>query len=469
MILDSEESKNIAVVHKTNQGYSGKDLWRLKQERPELFTAAPSQEEGQPPPPPGYQEMPSLGPDWLYNRERDLYLNREAKKYYVRDAAINELCELGVGRDLTSNISVVGDASACATSSGASSKHVIINDLHRAAASMKLDFSHHDSPAAMFAVYDGKPNSALAEGAAKSLHVRLLPRLAQHRGNWDNERLEATVSDCIQNLAVELGSQAGLNLAVVLLLGGRLVLAAAGGAACLVFGRDGGDGGMDDDEVASDGPDVATTCVILEDSHVGALLVTNGVRTAPGMTGTRLRSLVRGHVAATRPRAACISLLGEARRAGAEPPLVAAAVRFTWTDPEAPAPKKAKLEASRLTKVRCRHILFRHSGSTGQLDRGKPKATRSVLEAEEALLRLLPELAMGGPSAFTTRCKKDSDCDTKLRGGELAGDLGWLDKDPAKNRKIPASVVRAAFGLNVGQLSDIVASERGVHVLLRTA
>lgn len=469
-ILDSEESKNIAVVHKTNQGYSGKDLWRLKQERPELFTGAPAQDSGKQPPPPGFVDVPALGPQWLYGRERDQYLNRDTKKYYVRNLDTNELCELGLGRDMTATITIHGDASATAKPGSAVSKHVIINDLHRAASAMKLEFDHHDKPAAMFAIYDAKSSGARAEAAAKSFHVRLLPRLAQHRGSWDNERLEAVLTSTIQQVAQEIGAaEAGLSLAVALLLGGRLVLAASGGCTCLLFGRDGGDGGMDDEDVCGEGPEVVTNCTILEDSHVGVLLAVDSVRRAPGMTGTRLRALVRGLVGAERPRAACISLLNEVRRSNVEPPLAAAAVHFGWADPEAPAHKKARLEASKLTKVRCRHILLRHTGAASQLDRGKPKPTRSASEAEEMLLRLLPELAMGGSAAFTTRCKKDSDCDTKLRGGELAGDLGWLDKDPAKNRKVPDTVVRVAFKLAIGQLSDIVASERGVHLLLRTA
>merc|ERR1719215_2320397 len=121
------------------------------------------------------------------------------------------------GRDFTGVLSVHGDAAASVKSGGPASRHVIINDLHRAAASMKLDFAHHDSPAAKF------------------VHVRLLPRLAQHRGDWENERLEAVVSDTIKNLAVELGAEAGVSLAVALLLGSRLTLAATGGAMCLLF------------------------------------------------------------------------------------------------------------------------------------------------------------------------------------------------------------------------------------------
>jgi parvulin-like peptidyl-prolyl isomerase len=82
---------------------------------------------------------------------------------------------------------------------------------------------------------------------------------------------------------------------------------------------------------------------------------------------------------------------------------------------------------------------------------------------------MLWELASGGASAFTIQCRAVSECDTALRGGDLAGDLGWLDRDEKKNRKVPGPVVRAAFTLNIGQLSDVVASERGVHLLLRTA
>jgi len=341
---------------------------------------------------------------------------------------------------------------------------------------MKLDFAHHDSPAAMFAIYDGRSSGgAMAEAAAKSLHVRLLPALAQHRGDWENERLEAVVSDTIKNLAVELGAEAGISLAVALCLGSRLTLAATGGAMCLLFGRDsGGEGGMDDVDVAGPGSgslEVEGHCAVLEDSHLGVLLAVDSVRRAQGLSASRLRALVRGHVSSERPRAACITVLGEALRSGAEAPLVAAAVRFGWSrqDSEAASSKRPRAEAKNLTKVRCRHILLRHTSCTSQLDRGKPKPTRTPAEAEEILLRALPELSMGGPAAFTARCKKDSDCDTALRGGDLSGDLGWLDRDPAKNRKVPASVVRAAFTLSVGQLSDIVASERGVHLVLRTA
>lgn len=481
LILDSEESKNIAVVHKTNQGYSGKDLWKLKQERPELFSnpgaaaTASGVRAGQAgsvrPAPPGFEETRDL-PGWLYSRERALYFHRESGKLYCRDAATNELYEQHQGEDIHAVLSVRGDAATAAASSGAASRHVIISDLHRAAASMKLDFSHHDSPAAMFAVYDARASSgAVAEAAAKGLHVRLLPRLASFRGRWPNDQLERTVGESIELLAKEIGAESGVALAVALLLGGRLTLAATGGAACTLFGRDSmTDGSLDNLEVVSDWPMVATHCAVLEESHLGVLLTVSGVRSA-GISLARLRAIARPHVAAERPRAACATVLGEARRGGAEGPLVAAAVRFTWSPDGTPAPKRARQDsaAAGLNKVRCRHILLRHAGCQATAGDRRPKPTRSVSEAESQVLALLAELSAGGPAAFTAKCKAISECDTALRGGDLAGDLGWLDRDPAKNRKVPAAVVRAAFLLAVGQLSDIVASERGLHLLLRTA
>eukprot|EP00416_Gambierdiscus_australes_P012537 CAMPEP_0171125718 /NCGR_PEP_ID=MMETSP0766_2-20121228/111856_1 /TAXON_ID=439317 /ORGANISM="Gambierdiscus australes, Strain CAWD 149" /LENGTH=79 /DNA_ID=CAMNT_0011588715 /DNA_START=84 /DNA_END=323 /DNA_ORIENTATION=+ len=78
-----------------------------------------------------------------------------------------------------------------------------------------------------------------------------------------------------------------------------------------------------------------------------------------------------------------------------------------------------------------------------------------------------------------------SECQSALKGGGLEGDLGWLDQakdaalkkakgEPGNPRSVvkaavPAPVLKAAFELEVGELSDFVHSELGVHLLLRTA
>lgn len=472
-ILDSEESKSIAVVHKTNQGYSGKDLWKLKKERPELFggQAAGTASTGFTAPT-GYEEVRDM-PGWMYNRHTTLYFNIKNGLLYVQDAANNELYELHRGDDISNTLTVRGDAATVTANKSEASRNVTINDLHRAAASMKLDFAHHDSPAAMFAVYDSSVGGgAVAEAAAKGLHMKLLPRLAAFRGRWQNDQLETVLAESIELLRQEVAPECGLGLAVALLLGGRLTLAATKGAVCMVFGQVGqSDGNVDNQQVVGETAQATTHCAVLEDSHLGALLTVQAVRSC-GMPPARIRAMARSHVMADRPRAGCVTLLAEAQKSGAKAPLVAAAVRFAWSDQSSePAAKRARTELSgaALKKVRCRHLLLRHVGCQVPLGDKRKKPSRSLADAELQMLGLLAQLAHGGAAAFTAKCKAESECDTSMRGGDLAGDLGWLDRDPAKNRKVPAAVVKAAFLLSVGQLSDLVASERGLHLILRTA
>lgn len=474
-LVDSEEAKNIAVVHKTNQGYSGKDLWKLKQERPDLFAqqaaATPSG------PPVGYRMAPDR-PGYWFNPQQGLYMGQENNKQYCVDPETDELCMLHHGEDISPSLAVKGDSSACVGKNKATSKHLSIGDLHRAAASMKLDMAHHDSPAAMFAVYDSSTSgSAAAEAAAKSFHVKLLPRLAAFRGIWQNERLEQVLGSSLEEVLREASSEggAGVGAAVALVLGGRIVLAATGGAACMLFGQAGSDSGdMENLDVvgqASEGFQPSVECAVLEDTHVGVFLTVQGVRSA-GLPTARIRSMARSHIISDRPRAACVHVIGEAQKAGAEGALVAAAVRLCWHHADAPVAKKGRTDPANLTKVRCKHILIKHSGSqasSSDRTKGKP-AKRSLAEAEALALQTIYQISYGDASAFTKRCREDSECETAMRGGDLAGDLGWLDKDPKKNKaKIPVGVVRAAFALQVGQLSDVVVSERGVHIITRTA
>eukprot|EP00931_Biecheleriopsis_adriatica_P093045 TRINITY_DN66798_c0_g1_i1.p1 TRINITY_DN66798_c0_g1~~TRINITY_DN66798_c0_g1_i1.p1 ORF type:complete len:473 (-),score=102.98 TRINITY_DN66798_c0_g1_i1:47-1465(-) len=469
-VLDSEESKNIAVVHKTNQGYSGKDLWKLKQERPELFGGQAAAGSNGHAAPPGFETLRDM-PGWCYSRDRGLYFRNETGLLYCKDAATNELYELHRGEDIGSTLTVRGDAAAVTISKGPSSRNVMINDLHRAAQSLKLDFAHHDTPAAMFAVYDAQGSGGdKAEAAAKGLHGKLLPRLAAYRGRWQNDKLEEVLAESIELLRQEVAPESGVALAVALLLGGRLTFAATGGAVCMIFGQVGqSDGNVDNLEVVGTDGFVATThCAVLEDSHLGALLTVDGVRSC-GLPSNRIRALARSHTMADRPRAGCLALLAEARKAGAQGPLVAAAVRFAWCTGSAPEPKRLRTDLGSVKKVRCRHLLLRHVGCQCALGDRRQKPTRSVGEAEAELLEMLPQIVHGGAAAFTAKCREKSECDTAMRGGDLSGDLGWLDANPTKNRKVPPAVVKAAFLLSVGQVSDIVASERGVHLILRTA
>ncbi|CAE7516590.1 ESS1 [Symbiodinium pilosum] len=186
-------------------------------------------------------------------------------------------------------------------------------------------------------------------------------------------------------------------------------MAATGGAFCMIFGQVGqSDGNVDNLEVVgpdSDAAEAMTHCAVLEDSHLGALL-----------------TVKLSHVMADRPRAGCVALLEEARKVGGEPPLVAAAVRFSWSSRGQESAKRQRTDASAngLTKVRCRHLLLRYVGCQALLGDRRKKPTRSLGDAETQMLRILPEIANGGPGAFTSKCKEVSECDTAMKSGDLS-------------------------------------------------
>merc|ERR1711941_170241 len=163
------------------------------------------------------------------------------------------------------------------------------------------------------------------------------------------------------------------------------------------------------------------------EGHLGILLTVKAIGNS--LTPTRLETLLRMHFGAARVKAACISVLGEARESGAEPPLVAAAVQVSWKrKSDGPASKQARTEVS---QVRCRHILLRHVGSQTVGER-KEKPKRTKAEAETRMLEIFEEITHGAPTAFSAKCREVSECDTALRGGDLSGDLGWLDRNIAK-------------------------------------
>lgn len=138
--------------------------------------------------------------------------------------------------------------------------------------------------------------------------------------------------------------------------------------------------------------------------------------------------------------------------------------------------------------MRIRQILLRawRGGATPKPEDPvrRKQIQRTGEEAEGQLLQVLDELRQskdgaGLSKSFTLLCRSSSECQSSLQGGELAGDLGWLDKDKGVDSQrangkmvrpaVPAPVLRAAFDLEVGEMSDLVSSEVGVHLLLRSA
>lgn len=101
--------------------------------------------------------------------------------------------------------------------------------------------------------------------------------------------------------------------------------------------------------------------------------------------------------------------------------------------------------------IRASHILIAYKGAA------RSTATRSKQEARQLIDGLL-ERVRGGES-FEEIAKAYSDCPTSERGG----DLGFF-----KRGKMVKPFEDAAFNLKVGEISDVIETEFGFHIIKRT-
>ena len=121
-------------------------------------------------------------------------------------------------------------------------------------------------------------------------------------------------------------------------------------------------------------------------------------------------------------------------------------------------------------KIRASHLLLKHTGSRRPISHKQPTAiTRTPAEAREQLTALRvtllpyvsepPQLTSELAGKFAELCKVESDCSSYKAGG----DLGRFSAD-----KMQRAFSQAAFALRVGELSDVVETDSGMHLILRT-
>eukprot|EP00897_Mesotaenium_endlicherianum_P000331 jgi/Mesen1/10299/ME000079S09718 len=112
--------------------------------------------------------------------------------------------------------------------------------------------------------------------------------------------------------------------------------------------------------------------------------------------------------------------------------------------------------------VRASHLLIKHKGSRRPASWKDPEGrviTKTTKEeAIQALLEFREAIVSGGAD-FAQLASKESDCSSAKRGGDL-GDFtrGQMQK-PFED---------ATFSLKVGEISDVVDTDSGVHIILRT-
>lgn len=126
-------------------------------------------------------------------------------------------------------------------------------------------------------------------------------------------------------------------------------------------------------------------------------------------------------------------------------------------------PPPTKRPKTDLKEVRVLHLLKKHKGSRRPASWRNPNITCSIEEATSELQELLSILKESQTpeelrATFEELARTESDCSSAKRGG----DLGFFGR-----RKMQPAFEKASFALQIGELSDIVETSSGVHIVLR--
>ncbi|VDC04265.1 unnamed protein product [Peniophora sp. CBMAI 1063] len=114
---------------------------------------------------------------------------------------------------------------------------------------------------------------------------------------------------------------------------------------------------------------------------------------------------------------------------------------------------------SKPSHVRASHLLVKHNGSRRPSSWKESNITRSREEAIEILKGYESKIG-GDPSKFAELAQEHSDCSSHSNGGDL-GNFG-----PGQMQK---AFEDATYALKVGEMSGVVSTDSGVHLILRTA
>lgn len=130
-----------------------------------------------------------------------------------------------------------------------------------------------------------------------------------------------------------------------------------------------------------------------------------------------------------------------------------------WDLPTEPANKLPSNHKRRPpTEVRCSHLLVKHKGSRRPSSWREENITRSKSEALDIIQEYLKKIT-NKEATLQELAQKYSDCSSAKRGG----DLGTFGRG-----QMQKPFEDAAFGLKVGELSEIIDTDSGLHLIIRT-
>ena len=114
-------------------------------------------------------------------------------------------------------------------------------------------------------------------------------------------------------------------------------------------------------------------------------------------------------------------------------------------------------------QVRASHILVKHSGSRRPASWKDPEGAeikrRSKADATSRLTTLRQQI-VDGKADFATLASTESDCSSAKQGGDLG---------PFGRGAMQKPFEDATYALRVGEMSGIVDTDSGVHIIKRTA
>ena len=114
-----------------------------------------------------------------------------------------------------------------------------------------------------------------------------------------------------------------------------------------------------------------------------------------------------------------------------------------------------------MSQVRCLHLLIKHQGSRNPVSRRTNASTAAVSkEAAIAELQQWEAKIKNGDISFEEAAKARSDCGSFAQNGDLNFFGRGMMQKPFED---------ASFALEVGQMSGIVDTDSGVHLIKRIA
>ena len=131
------------------------------------------------------------------------------------------------------------------------------------------------------------------------------------------------------------------------------------------------------------------------------------------------------------------------------------------------SPSKKRAREDEPATVRASHLLVKHNGSRRPSSWKEPVVTRSLEEAKamvQGFRDAIVAKAQGGDAtalqgAFEELASVESHCSSAKRGGDLG---------PFGRGQMQRQFETATYALQVGEISDLVFSDSGVHIILRT-